>query len=47
MSTTAQSRASKRDYWNRPDVVRACKALDYGYLLFIMATVMILGSINL
>ena len=45
--STAESRAAKRDYWNSPNVVRACKAWDYSYPLFIMAVVMVLGSINL
>jgi len=45
MTSTPATRASARDYWTRPDVVRACKALDYSLILFSLAAFMLLGSI--
>lgn len=43
--STASTRAAKRDYWTRPDVVTACKALDYTILIFAVAALMALGSL--
>jgi len=45
MTSTPVTRAASRDYWTRPDVVRACKTLDYSLILFSLAAFMLLGSL--
>lgn len=43
--STAATRAQQRDYWNSPNVVTACKALDYSFLIFSVCALMALGSL--
>lgn len=43
--STPLTRATKRDYWNSPNVVRNCKRLDYALGVFVLCALMALGSL--
>lgn len=45
-NTAAKHRAARRDYWNRPDVVKTWHRVDYGFMVLAAGLIVTIGSLN-